>query len=137
MELLFGATLIKASYAQQIYSRDILEGTWEAQGYQCPRGQQHNERIQIEISNQSITAKKIDAGGDTCVPTGSVTFFGTMPSTFSQENRFPLTWVTGTTNRPSCCTSPGDLLIVDENTLIGNSSTREQILFRRIIRNVQ
>lgn len=103
-----------------------LNGQWVGSGYQC-NGPQPDEQIGITWTAVSgIVAIKVT--GDPCVNAGSVTFRGTYNA---QTEQFDITWTTGYPTSAGCCTSPGTLKIIDDNTLEGSGSTGEVITFTR------
>jgi hypothetical protein len=111
------------------YWRKMFIGTWIAKGYQCPRGTNHTEKISITVNGNSLVATKIDSGGDRCVPSGSRTFFGSIPSNVSKGSSFSFTWVVGNPNNPASGTAPDQLTIIDANTF---SSSGEGVTFKRV-----
>jgi|SanBayMetagenome_1026888.scaffolds.fasta_scaffold02356_6 hypothetical protein len=116
---------------RESYWRYMFQGTWNAEGYQCPLGTYHKEVISMQVSGNSLVATKTDGGGDRCVPTGSRTFSGSIPNNVSKGSSFSITYVVGDPNNPASETAPGQLMIVDANTLYSGSSTGEGITFRR------
>jgi hypothetical protein len=120
-----------AERVRQLYWRRMFQGTWNAEGYQCPFGTYHKEVISMQVSGSSLVATKVDGAGDKCVPTGSRTFSGSIPNNVSKGSPFPINYVVGHPNNPASGTAPGNLKIVDANTLYSGSSTGEGITFRR------
>lgn len=114
------------------YWQKMFIGTWIAKGYQCPFGTNHTEKIDIIVNGNSLTATKIDSGGDMCVPSGSRTFFGSIPSNVSKGSSFSVTFVAGNPDNPASSTTRGQLRIIDANTFYAGSSTGEGITFRRV-----
>jgi hypothetical protein len=113
------------------YWRKMFIGTWIANGYECPRGTKHTEKINITVNGNSLVATKIESRGDRCVPSGSRTFFGSIPSNVSRGSSFSVTFVGGYPNNPASSTNPDRLTIIDANTF---SSGGESVTFRGVER---
>jgi len=118
-----------ADRVRQKYWRQMFTGNWIATGYQCSGT--FIEKVRIAINSGSLVATKIDSGGDRCVPSGAQTFSGKIPRNVSKGSSFPITYIVGNPNNPASGTAPGQLTIVDANTLSSGSSTGEGITFRR------
>lgn len=93
---------------------EVLKGTWIGENYQCPRGTFHQERIYIDVTNNSLLAIKID--GDACVPALQETFSGTTPALVSPGTSFPVTWVTGFPGNPMSGKRSSTLKVINMNT---------------------
>jgi hypothetical protein len=98
---------------QKEYWRKMFAGRWRSNGYTCETGEL-TEKVQISVSGNSLVAKKIT--GDNCVPAGNITFQGTIPESVSKGSSFSVTFKTGTSDRPACCSAEHQLSIVDANT---------------------
>ena len=107
---------------------NYLNGSWVAEGYQCPDHPVGQEKINITWTAASgIVALK--TVGDDCVPAGYVTFRGPYDSA---NKRFNITWTTGNFSSPGCCTVAGTLIVIDDNTLEGRvGSSGEVVTFTR------
>ena len=57
-----------------------INGLWMAYGYDCPDGSGGTEQISIQQTGASYVATK--STGDSCIPAGHVTFYGTVPDQF-------------------------------------------------------
>ncbi|WP_103670501.1 Cyclin D1-binding domain-containing protein [Pseudanabaena sp. BC1403] len=95
------------------YWRKMFVGNWIGEGYGCERGGL-SERVRINIDGNSLTATKIT--GDNCVPSGNVTFRGTIPNSVSKGSSFPVTWTIGTPDRPASGSTSQPLTILDANS---------------------
>jgi hypothetical protein len=101
------------SFAQDSIPLDFLSGVWISEDYECSWGTFLTEEITITINGNQINAIKTDSGGDRCVPTGSVTFYGSLPTVLPIGKSFPVTLVTGTPGNPACCSCKGYLKLID------------------------
>jgi len=90
-----------------------LEGEWISYEYDCPSGVSRTEKIAISISGNDLKALKTDSGGDYCVPTGSDTFRGSLPSELVIGKPFPVVIVLGWPDRPACCTGRAYIVMKD------------------------
>jgi len=99
-----------------------ISGIWSSNDYQCPSGTFHNERFRIEKIGTVFVAVKLS--GDSCVPTGAVTFFW---DTNSNICRFVL----GTLTVPaSTLSSQCTINVIDSQNIAvdGISFTKENSL---------
>lgn len=90
-----------------------LEGEWISYEYDCPSGVSRTEKIAISISGNDLKASKTDSGGDNCVPTGSDTFRGSLPSELVIGKPFPVVMILGVPDRPACCTGRAYIVMQD------------------------
>jgi len=91
-----------------------LEGDWMSGDYRCTS--LHTEKISISIKNNQVKALKVDSGGDTCVPTNSNTFHGTLPTELSFGRPMSVVVILGSPSRPACCTGKGYLVMLDSDS---------------------
>ena len=106
------------------YWRKMFIGNWIGEGYGCERGGL-SERVRINIDGNSLTATKIT--GDNCVPSGNVTFRGTIPNSVSKGSSFPVTWTMGSPDKPVSGRTSQSLTILDDNSFsssLGHKFTR-------------
>lgn len=90
-----------------------LEGEWVSSDYDCPAGVFHKEKVAISISDNDMKAVKTDSEGDNCVPTGSDSFRGSLPSELSMEQALPIVMIVGSPSRPACCTGRAYIVMQD------------------------
>lgn len=124
------------SFAQDSISLNSLSGDWISEDYECPWGTFRTEGVSITIDGNQINAIKTDSGGDQCVPTGSTTFYGSLPTVLPIGKSFPVTFVAGTPENPACCTEKAYLKFIDIDTFQAESKfllifSREIVHFRR------
>ncbi|MBL4661286.1 MAG: hypothetical protein JKY19_13090 [Alcanivoracaceae bacterium] len=105
--------LSKNTLAEEGIPLFYLNGDWISHDYDCPSGVPRTEKITISIEGNDIRALKTDSGGDNCVPTGSDSFNGSLPSELPVERSFPIVMVLGTPSSPACCTGRAYLVMVD------------------------
>jgi len=104
------------SFAQDSIPLNSLSGDWISEDYECSWGTFLTEEISITIDGNQIKAIKTDSGGDQCVPTGSITFYGSLPTVLPTGESFPVTFVTGNPENPACCTVKCNLKLIDIDT---------------------
>lgn len=97
-------------------SQQMFVGIWIGEGYQCPVGTYHTEKVKIEVRDNFLVATKVT--GDNCVPKGSQTFSGKIPNSVSQGSSFPITWIVGNPEKPASSTAEDMLTIIDANKFV-------------------
>ncbi len=110
-----------------------LSGEWLGEGYDCPWGVQHNERISIEhnLETSEVVATKIT--GDDCVTAGNITFTGDFNGKINLEQpeaRFDVQFITGEPSNPNSSTATSTLEVVNNN-LLRDIGGFEGIIFTR------
>ncbi len=127
--LCFSSSLFFGCSKQVLVEEKIdLTGFWIATGYQCPIGTFHTEKIHITQNGNQITATKIT--GDPCVPAGSLTFTATLDV---NDRKGQVLYRSGSPSKPNCCTSKGDMEIIDNNNFKSSvNGSNESHLFKRI-----
>jgi hypothetical protein len=109
-------------------SKQTFVGTWIGEGYHCPWGTRHTEKVEIKVNDNFLIATKIT--GDDCVPAGSQTFSGKIPNQVLKGTTFNITFTTGLPSNPASSTSPGQITVVNSDNFIAESGG-EKIIFTR------
>ncbi len=102
-------------------SPSFFEGNWIGEGYTCPTGQNWTQEIEIDVTGNTVVARKLD--GDPCVPAGNVTFRGNVPSQMEIGASVPVTWTTGNPRRPASSRVVDPIVIEDQNTFTSGGIT--------------
>jgi hypothetical protein len=111
------------------YSPQMFNGIWIGEGYQCPWGTYHTEKIKIEVKNNFLIATKIT--GDECVPQGNQTFSGIVPSSLKIGSSFSISSIGGFPEKPAFDTASRNLIIINYDKFLTKGESGDQIFFSR------
>ena len=91
-----------------------LSGVWIGEGYQCPSGVTHVEKINITHDLQTGKVVAIKTVGDDCVTTGNKTFDGIFDG---KSLSFKVTFVTGNATNPNSSTTTSSIDIINSKLM--------------------
>lgn len=91
-----------------------LTGEWIGEGYDCPWGVKHDERISIEhnLETGEVIAEKIT--GDDCVTAGHKTFEGIYDG---ESPRFDVNFVTGLPTNPNSSSAQSTIEVINSKLM--------------------